>query len=97
MNKPECKTWLSGRKDWYLNGVFHREGGPAVVHANGDKSWYLNGDIHREDGPAIEYTNGGKDWYLNGVYTDPETIVDLWLMRGKFCFYDKDNGCLNFG
>jgi hypothetical protein len=23
--------------------------------------------------------------------------VDLWLMRGKFCFYDKDNGCLNFG
>jgi len=23
--------------------------------------------------------------------------VDLWLMRGKFCFYDKDNDCLNFG
>ena len=74
MNKPECKT-----------------------HANGDKEWYLNGLLHREDGPAIEDADGFKYWCLNGYPTDPETIVDLWLMRGKFCFYDKDNDCLNFG
>jgi hypothetical protein len=35
-------------------------------------------------------------WWLNGESADPETIVDLWLMRGKYCFYDKDNDCLGF-
>ena len=74
MNKPECKTYPSGHKDWYLNG-----------------------ELHREDGPAMEFANGINCWFLNNEPTDPETIVDLWLMRGKFCFYDKDNDCLNFG
>ena len=66
------------------------------VH-DGVKEWYLNGKAHREDGPAVEYAGGCKEWLLNGMHADPETIVDLWLMRGKFCFYDKDNDCLNFG
>jgi hypothetical protein len=59
----EC---LDGTKKWYLNGLLHREDGPAVEWSNGYKSWYLNGLLHREDGPAIEYTNGYKVWYLNG-------------------------------
>ena len=74
MNKPECKTYEDGHKEWYLNGK-----------------------PHREDGPAVEWVDGHKEWWLNGNSADPETIVDLWLMRGKYCFYDKDNGCLNFG
>jgi hypothetical protein len=69
----------------------------CVAYVCGRKEWFLNRKRHREDGPAIEYVWGDNDWYLNGEFTDPETIVDLWLMRGKFCFYDKDNGCLNFG
>ena len=120
MNKPECKTyedghkeWLvngklhredgpafeyaDGAKEWFLNGKCHREDGPACEYSNGSKEWWFNGKCHREDGPAIEHTNGDKEWYLNGEFTDPETIVDLWLMRGEFCFYDKDNDCLNFG
>jgi hypothetical protein len=120
MNKPECKTYADGDKEWFLNGKYHREDGPAVEeasgykewrlngklhredgpaieHANGDKQWWLNGKLHREDGPACEYIDGDKHWYLNDEKADPETIVDLWLMRGKFCFYDKDNDCLNFG
>ena len=97
MNKPECKTAANGNKYWYLNGKYHREGGPAVEYPDGTKEWWLNGKVHREDGPAMEYSDGDKHWYLNDQITDPETIVDLWLMRGKFCFYDKDNDCLNFG
>ena len=87
----------NGHKEWWLNGKRHREDGPAVENANGDKIWHLNGILHREDGPAIENANGDKIWFLNNEPTDPETIVDLWLMRGEFCFYDKDNGCLSFG
>jgi len=97
MNKPECKTYADGDKEWFLNGKWHREDGPAVEHTNGDKYWYLNGKLHREDGPACEYASGHKEWWLNDEEVDPETTVDLWLMRGKFCFYDKDNDCLNFG
>ena len=67
------------------------------VYANGDKRWALNGEPHREDGPAVERAAGHKVWWLNGEVVDPETIVDLWLMRGKFCFYDEDNDCLSFG
>ena len=97
MNKPECKTYPSGTKRWYLNGKHHREDGPAVEYANGDKEWYLNGKIHREDGPAVEYPDGDKWWYLNDEEVHPETIVDLWLSRGVFCWHDETKDCLNFG
>ena len=103
MNKPECKISDSGDRYWMINAdedgdlIYHREDGPAIEYVNGYKEWYLNGKRHREDGPAIEYPDDDKEWYLNGIPADPEEIVDLWLMRGKFCFYDKDNDCLNFG
>ena len=73
MNKPECKT-------------YH----------NGTKQWWLNGNLHREDGPAIERPNGAKEWWLNGKPIHPETLVDLWLEREVFCWYDETNGTLNF-
>ena len=60
------KVWPNGDKEWYLNGKYHREDGPARELANGSKMWYLNGDIHREDGPAVDNADGVKLWYLNG-------------------------------
>ena len=30
----------NGTKEWYLNGLCHREDGPAIEYANGDKAWY---------------------------------------------------------
>ena len=59
-----------GTKRWYLNGRLHREGGPAIEHADGYKVWWLNGRLHREGGPAVEYSNGNKEWWLNGVRQD---------------------------
>ena len=119
MNKPECKTYPSGTKrwflngklhredgpaaeypdgykEWYLNGKFHREGGPAIEHPGGYKEWYLNGKWSREDGPAIECPDGTKQWYLNDEEVHPETLVDLWLEREVFCWYDEANETLNF-
>ena len=98
MNKPECKTLPDGSQEWYLNGMFHREdGGPALVKPNGTKVWCLYGKFHREDGPASEFFNGIKSWFLNGEEAHPETIVDLWLERGVFCWYDETTDTLNFG
>ena len=66
------------------------------VNVFGTKQWILNEKYHREDGPAIERANGSKSWYLNHEKVHPETIVDLWLSRGVFCWYDETNGTLNF-
>ena len=37
------KVSPKGTKFWYLNGLRHREDGPAVEFASGIKSWFLNG------------------------------------------------------
>ena len=37
------KVYPNGSKFWYLNGVSHREDGPAVERYDGTKYWYLNG------------------------------------------------------
>ena len=51
---------------WRLDGVLHREGGPAIEYTNGHKSWFKNGQRHRTDGPAVEQVNGTKFWYQDG-------------------------------
>jgi hypothetical protein len=54
----EVKVYDNGHKDWYLNGKYHREDGPAVERADGYKAWYLNG---------TEYTEAGWKAKLNPV------------------------------
>ena len=70
--KYEVKVYADGDKDWFLNGLRHREDGPAVERSNGYKAWCLNGKLHREDGPAVTYSTGEKYWYLNGEYLTEE-------------------------
>ena len=53
--------------EYYQNGKYHRDNGPAIEYANGAKEWWKNGDLHREDGPAIERANGEKEWRKNGL------------------------------
>ena len=96
MSKPKCKIDSYGTKIWHLNGKYHREGGPAIEYPNGYKAWFLNGKCHREDGPAIEYPNGAKRWWLNDERVHPEKLVDLWLERGVFCWYDETTETINF-
>ena len=74
--KPECKISSDGTQRWYLNGVLHREGGPAVIEPEGSQSYWLNGLRHREDGPAIIYSDGYEEWYFN--YVDVTDYVNAW-------------------
>tara|TARA_B110000503_G_C7058933_1_gene375765 strand:+ start:856 stop:1116 length:261 start_codon:yes stop_codon:yes gene_type:complete len=64
--KPECKTYPNGTKRWTLNGLLHREEGPAIILYDGTKAWYLNNKCHREDGPAVEWFNGCNEWHYHG-------------------------------
>ena len=62
----------------------------------GTKRWFLNGKFHREDGPAVEYADGDKQWYLHDEKVHPETLVDLHLSRGAFCYYNEQTQTLHF-
>jgi hypothetical protein len=72
-----------GRKYWFLNGLLHREDGPAAVYPNGIECWYLNGELHREDGPAIVYTVGEKQWYLNDKQVGKKTVELYYMLKHK--------------
>lgn len=53
---------------YYLDGLLHREDGPAVVYLDGGKEWSLMGRRHRIDGPALEYPGVGiLEWYVDGL------------------------------
>ena len=40
MIEYNVKVYNNGDKKWYLNGLLHREDGPAIEKANGEKSWW---------------------------------------------------------
>lgn len=61
------KTDQHGNRHWRVNGMIHRENGPAIEYADGDKEWWIGGKLHRETGPAVELANGYTAWYLHGV------------------------------
>jgi len=94
--QPEFTVNEHGTKRWRLNGEYHREDGPARECALGTKRWYLHGKLHREDGPALEGPNGYKGWFLHHEEVHPETLVDLHLSRGTFCYYDEKANELRF-
>jgi len=90
MKEYTVKVFDDGTKYWYLNGVLHREDGPAIENVDGGKAWYLNGLLHRGDGPAVERTDGDKEWYLNGErYREDGPAVEWadgtkkWYSNGK--------------
>lgn len=73
----EMRVYASGTREWYRNGLAHREDGPAYEGADGARWWYRNGLLHREDGPAIEAADGAREWWLNGF----NVTEDEWRER----------------
>lgn len=55
-----------GTREWWRDGVRHREDGPAIEWADGDKEWWVKGELHREDGPAVERADGSTAWFRRG-------------------------------
>jgi hypothetical protein len=96
---------------WTLNGMCHREDGPAVEWAYGRKEWWLNGKRHRKDGPAIEWCHSkewctSKEWWLNGKRhrEDGPAVEYSAVYKTRFGLYDgwwkngkpcRTNGSIN--
>lgn len=58
-------TYGHNMEAWALNGLYHREDGPAIIWDNGEVCWKRRGVIHREDGPAIIHRDGAETWYFD--------------------------------
>ena len=57
-----------GTREWFRNGLWHRDDGPAVEWPNGTKVWFYNGRRHRDDGPAVEHADGSTEWWKQGLH-----------------------------
>ena len=68
MTKYKVEVFNNGTQYWHLAGtdVYHRVGGPAIIHPDGYKAWYQHGKYHNEDGPAVEHASGEKEYWLYG-------------------------------
>ena len=73
-NKPIYDIDDEGTKRWYLNGIPHREDGPAVEYRDGTKKWIVRGQFHNVNGPAIIYSTGVVKWYIKGKNITNEII-----------------------
>ena len=86
---------IKGIKRHYLDGLLHREDGPALVYPDGKMIWYKYGSKHRTDGPAIINPFGPNEWYQNDTRyrEDGPTVVHLdnkvewWLGNTKFVHF----------
>ena len=58
---------LHNRIEYRLNGILHREDGPALEYFNGDKYYFVDGILHREDGPAVFLDNENKELIKLGI------------------------------
>jgi hypothetical protein len=60
----EVTVEADGTKRWLRDGDRHREGGPAVVHANGELQWFLNDREVRAPLPAepavVQHGDAGR-------------------------------------
>jgi hypothetical protein len=83
-------THLNGDIYHKLNGVLHREDGPALISSGGSKHWYQNGSLHRIAGPAVERSNGDTEWWLcgerhrlNGPAIEHSDGYKEWWIKGR--------------
>lgn len=85
-----------GDKFWYLDGLRHREDGPAIEYANGGKKWYRHGLLHRLDGPAIIWPDLTKEWFTYGYHhREDGPAIELydgtkeWYLCGRKVLWSK--------
>lgn len=63
----------NGTRYWYLHGVPHRVGGPAI-EARDHQEWLQHGKRHRIDGPALIYP-GIRQYWVNGKNLSKEEFM----------------------
>ena len=97
VNEP---AWIGrGSIEYYLNGVRHRAGGPAVSYCDATcciLRWYHHGRLHRENAPAVirrEGNNRVREWYRYNLrhredgpafISQEEEGIYQWYLNGVY-------------
>ena len=93
-----CYVTSDKETRYSLNGLLHREDGPALIRDTGrgrNQTWYMHGKKHRLDGPAYitKYYDamGLIAWYINdelmdSFIFDTLPIVVLYKLKKKADF-----------
>ena len=55
-------------KIWRLNGMNHRVGDPAIIHADGQEEWYEYNQKHRIGGPSSNDGIGNYEYHYRGLF-----------------------------
>ena len=78
-----------GDREWWQNGLIHRDDGPAIDASYGVE-WWRNGLKHRENGPAVETNGGRKEYWKHGKLHRTDGPAVFWedtnngLFRRKY-------------
>lgn len=73
-----------GFKAWYLNGVVHRVGGPAIEYDNGSFEYTINNRHHRENEVCLQDVKNNCLYYcLNGNFHREDGPAIMYLNKDK--------------
>jgi len=97
-SQPICTKFSYDDKkgeEWRLNGVLHREDGPARTYTNGTKQYYKHGYLHREDGPAVEANHGyctKQVYYYEGRIHNEKgpAYIERWCDSEVLKYFEHD-------
>jgi hypothetical protein len=82
-------------EEWRLNGLLHREDGPARIYSNGTKQYYKHGYLHRIDGPAVDANHGyctKQVYYFEGVIHNENgpAYIEKWSDSELLKYFEND-------
>lgn len=80
------KVIVNGTVSHYVDGLLHREDGPAIERSAGSEEWYIRGKRHRADGPAFISVSGIEIWYFEDKLHREDGPAYTWV-DGSQAFY----------
>ncbi|NBT47480.1 MAG: hypothetical protein EBT07_06615 [Actinobacteria bacterium] len=80
------REYPSGRKEWFLNDLLHREDGPAVETPDGRKQWWLNGECIYQLQPIGDYIIVENGDLCEWTWLDKQIINKKILTANGFMF-----------
>ena len=78
--------WENGDIDWFKNGGFHREDGPARIYKEGFKVWYLDGKFICNSNDKLDLAN---QIVLSKHQHPKYPTVQVWKILNKNKVYER--------
>lgn len=97
-NTPICTKFSYDDKkgeEWRLNGLLHRDDGPARIYSNGTKQYYKHGYLHRVGGPAVQANHEyckKTVYYFEGVIhnSNGPAYIERWINSELLKYFEQD-------